>query len=198
MPGAPFVHHQLHLVLLVVIAHGQPVLGHQRVHHVGLPQHLVPLVGGKFEGVAFARGPAVIVHRQAVEPVKQIACSCPPDSPGSRASTTPGDRAGRSRARPDEAQLQPIVGNPGGEAAKLHGVFFRPEVAAAAPGLIADAPISHVVGFAAAVAGARLGQRGAARGRVAILHPFVEIVRGQAADVGGQVRLVRRRVGRSA
>ncbi len=49
----------------------------------------------------------------------------------------------------DEAQrLLAVAGGPGGVAAKLSGVLFGGEVAAAAPGLVADAPEIDVEGLA--------------------------------------------------
>ena len=70
MPGAPLVHNQLHLVLLIKFAHGQPVLGDQRFHDVSLPEQLVPVVRSEVDRLALAGRPTVVMHRQAVETVE--------------------------------------------------------------------------------------------------------------------------------
>ena len=57
------------------------------------------------------------------------------------------------------------VGHPGGVAAELAGVFFGRLIAAAAPALIADAPVLDVEGLGRAVGGA-LGGEGVGGGRV--------------------------------
>src|SRR5689334_8600447 len=94
-----------------------------------------------------------------------------------------------ARARADERQTLFITGNPGGETAELGGVRFGREVAAATPRFIADAPITHVEGFAVAARCAQLRQRRRACRRVAVFDPLIKLPGRQAAQVSRQIRL---------
>src|SRR5229473_2523300 len=64
MPAAPFVDHQLDLVLAVEFANDGPLIGDELLHAVGLVEHLIPLVAREFESVA--GGAAVIMRGPAV------------------------------------------------------------------------------------------------------------------------------------
>src|SRR6266581_1091881 len=88
----------------------------------------------------------------------------------------------------DERQLA-RPRQPRGVAAERGCVLLGREVAAAAPGLVADAPEAHIQRLALAVGGALVGGGGAPGRRVAVLHPAPEVLRGQAADVGRDVGL---------
>ena len=79
--------------------------------------------------------------------------------------------------------------HPRREAAELHRVLLGGEIAAAAPALVADAPVADLQRILLAVLGAQIGQRRRAGGRVAVLDPLVEVARRQAAQVGGEVGL---------
>ena len=68
------------------------------------------------------------------------------------------------------------------------GVKFRPHVAAAAPGLVADAPVPHVERFFLAVFPAQVGH-GGAPGHVAVFHPVGKLLYRAAAHVAGDIGL---------
>src|ERR1017187_4920585 len=84
---------------------------------------------------------------------------------------------------------------PGTHAENRRGVVVGREPAAAAPGLVADAPITHVQRLPLSILRALIRQRSGPRGRVAILHPPVEILRARPAQIGREIRL---RAGRLA
>src|SRR5437867_9301521 len=92
------------------------------------------------------------------------------------------------RARADERQL-PAPREPRRVAAERRRVLLGREVAAASPGLVPDAPEADAERVALAVGRALVGGRGGPRGRVAVLHPAPEILRREAAHVGGDVGL---------
>src|SRR6266567_1471039 len=91
--------------------------------------------------------------------------------------------------RTDEGWFDSVFRNPLGEAAILGGVLFRSEIPTAAPGLIADSPIAHREGLAVATRRAGISQGRRARGRIAVLDPFVEVPRRKTAHVRGDVGL---------
>src|ERR1035441_6169290 len=89
----------------------------------------------------------------------------------------------------DEERRGPAEGaQVGGEAPVRGGILVARHIAAAAPILIADAPIFHVEGLGRSVGGAFVGER-AALGVVAVFHPIAEVLRGAGTNVAGQVRL---------
>src|SRR6185295_19060745 len=92
------------------------------------------------------------------------------------------------RARADERQL-PGPREPRRVAAERGRVLLGREVPAAAPGLVAHAPEADVEGLALAVGRPLVGGRGAPRRRVAVFHPAPEVLRREAAHVGGHVGL---------
>src|ERR1019366_8540143 len=94
-----------------------------------------------------------------------------------------------ARTRPDERGRHSVGGHPGGVALELRAVIFGVEVAAAAPGLVADAPIAHAQAFGFAIGRALRSQGGGIRRGVAVLHPAPEFLCREAAHVGGKVRL---------
>src|SRR5947207_12843552 len=69
----------------------------------------------------------------------------------------------------DEFEINAEARHVGDEAAELLRILFRREPAAAAPRLIADAPISHLEGIAVTRRGAHIRERRHARWRVAVL-----------------------------
>ena len=89
----------------------------------------------------------------------------------------------------DERKIGAVLRNPCRETTEFGGVFTRSHFAAAAPGFVADAPVTDVEWIFASGGGSEIGQGGAARGRVAIFDPAVEIAGREAADVGGEIRL---------
>src|SRR6185312_4268676 len=87
----------------------------------------------------------------------------------------------------DDSEINLVSRAPSGEAAKFAGIVLRSKVAAASPGLVADSPIADVKRIFESCGCAFVGKGRAARGRVAVLHPAVELLGGKAAKVGGQV-----------
>src|SRR5215471_18613281 len=90
--------------------------------------------------------------------------------------------------RTHKRKARPVPGNPLGEPPVLACVFFGRKVAAAAPGFIPHTPVTNVERVAVAARSSHVGQRGGARRRVAILDPFIEITRGETANVRGEIR----------
>ena len=82
-----------------------------------------------------------------------------------------------------------VARHPGGESSKLYRILLRREIPAAAPGFIPHSPEAHVEWILEPGGGAHVSERGAAGWRVAIFHPAVELLGGQAAQVRCQVRL---------
>ena len=80
-----------------------------------------------------------------------------------------------------------IVAQIGGILATQVCIVFRAHIAAAAPGLIADAPIFHMPGFFPAVF-LPLTAHGSAAVRIAVLHPIAEFLHCTASDVAGKIR----------
>ena len=76
----------------------------------------------------------------------------------------------------------------GGVLAAQVGVELGAHVAAAAPGLVADAPVLHVPGLLPAVGPAQV-RHGGLPAHVAVLHPVGELLDGAAAHVAGEVGL---------
>ena len=72
-----------------------------------------------------------------------------------------------------------------------YSVAYSPpvHVAAAAPRLVAHAPVLDVEGLAVAVGGALVGEGEAPARGVAVGHPVVKLLRAARADVGREVRL---------
>src|SRR5262245_19182367 len=73
--------------------------------------------------------------------------------------------------------------------AVLRGVFARFHIAAAAPGLVADAPILHAEGLPVAVGPAFVSQTFSSRRGVTIRDPVVKFPGRAGTDVGRQIRL---------
>src|SRR6478735_10230441 len=92
-------------------------------------------------------------------------------------------RAGRDQERLDvRRELRD-------EAAVLLGVLARLHVAAAAPRLVADAPVLHAERCGVAIRRALRGQTLRAGGRVAVRDPVVKLPWRARSDVGGEVGL---------
>ena len=191
VPRAPFVDGDLHLVRRIGFGHRGPVLRDKRLHAIGAHEQVVPVVGRELHGVAIAGAAAVVVERPGEDAV---------------------ERAGAARRERLEEPRRPLaiaaVGSSGDEldrdaesrhprrvAPELGRVFFGREVAAAAPRLVADAPVADVERIAIAPPRAQIRHRRRAGGRVAVFNPLVQVARRQAAHVGGDVR---RRAGQTA
>src|ERR1019366_5960452 len=109
---------------------------------------------------------------------------------GEFAEETPGPvHIAIARTRPDEGGRHSVGGHPDRVAFELRAVVFGVEVAAATPGLVADAPIAHAETFGFAVGRALRPQGGGIRRGVAVLHPAPEFLCREAAHVGGKIGL---------
>src|SRR5205814_9933444 len=100
-----------------------------------------------------------------------------------------------ARVRPgaDERERYAVARHPRGETPELDGVVLCGKISAAAPRLVPDAPQTDAKRIAIAATLAQLGERGGARGRIAVLDPLVEIAGRQAAQVGGEIRRTARK-----
>ena len=83
----------------------------------------------------------------------------------------------------------PYSGHPFGEPAVLAAIVLGDELAAAAPALVADAPVADAEGLATAVGRALVGEGGRSCRRVAVLDPLLEFLGRASPDVGGEIRL---------
>src|SRR5678815_4235679 len=94
-------------------------------------------------------------------------------------------------ARRDELKIDAVTRDGSREATVLGRVFFRREVAPAAPRLVADAPEPHLEGVATAHGTTRAHVRsgGGACRRVDVLDPLVELLRRQTSHICGQISL---------
>src|SRR4029077_16178365 len=92
-------------------------------------------------------------------------------------------------ARPNGHQVWPwrICRELGDETPVKHGVLVGLHVAAAAPGLVADAPPLHAERRLVAVGSAFGGERRGVGGSVAVKYPIVEFLRRARSDVRGKV-----------
>src|SRR5918996_2221033 len=146
MPGPPFVDDQLHAAAPIDLAHHRPVAADQRVQAVGFVEQLVPLVVREPDRVAFAGIP---IRRRASADVPRIVMQRPApeiaeapfallDERREKPSRPAEIAAVRSRA--DECRPRAVLRNPRGVTAVFGRVLLRGEVAAAAPGFVADAP----------------------------------------------------------
>ena len=180
VPAAPFVHHHADTALRIIRIH-HPALLHNNIFHIGrLCQQLVPLFLGKLGGGA--RRAAIIVHcitvyfavvGMAVQPVKQFL---------------------EKAAGPIQAVAVGAAGHKGtasGHTVAHHSVFavycriiLRRHVAAAAPVLVAQAPIRDVEGRRGTVLPAQLGQRGGSLWEEAVFHPIADFHRRCGGGVG--------------
>ena len=181
-PGAPLVHDQPHLPVSLVVADDPGVVLHQLLHAQGLPQSGEVFRPAEIQGAALmlphvGDGVVVEAHRvhksagdfhQHAGPVVIVRVG-----PG-------GDPVGLAGF---------IIGaEVGGVLAAQVGVELGAHIAAAAPGLVADAPVFHVPGLLSAVGPAQV-RHGGLPAHVAILYPVGELLDGAAAHVAGEVGL---------
>src|SRR5262249_60526084 len=78
----------------------------------------------------------------------------------------------------DQVQLDAVARHPLGKATILGAVVLWCELAAAAPALVADAPVADAERPGVAVGDPLVGQRGAARRGVAVLDPLLKLLGG--------------------
>src|SRR5699024_4502392 len=154
-PGAPLVHHEAHLAVRVVPVHDGAVAGQQLVHVGGAGVGGVPLVLGELGGAS------LVLPRARQRVVVQ----------GDGVERTGNRLVALGEARPDAAHegLGPVdvaVGGAGGDAVDLvarmiphvrrvlpreSDIVLGLHVAAAAPGLVADAEVGHLPRLVTAV-----------------------------------------------
>ncbi len=97
----------------------------------------------------------------------------------------------------DQVERHAVLGQPLGEPAVLAAIVLGDELAAAAPALVADAPVADAERLALAVGRALIGERGRAGRCVAVLDPLLELLGRAGPDVGRRSRARPRRAGRS-
>ena len=141
---------------------------------------LVPLIVAEFQGVA---GRAAVIMRRPT--LQRRAGEIGPfleetPRPFEVVAVRPGG---------DEIQRHAVTGKPFGEFAIFAAVILRSELAAAAPTLVADAPVADAKRFRIAVGRPFIGQRGCAGGGVAVFDPLLKLLRRAGADVGREIRL---------
>lgn len=173
VPRSPFVDGPLDAARGVeVVEHGRVAVD-EAVEAVAFLQQLEPLLAREARGRPLARVPVV---RAAAAHVRRVVVHRPSPQPVHQAAILLGERreepAGAvvlpaARARADEAQIHVVAGHPGREAAELAGVAFRRHVAAAAPRLVADAPVANTERRRFALCRPLVGQRRRAGRRVA-------------------------------
>src|SRR5580704_2558012 len=152
VPRSPFVHYEFNRMIPVEFSHHLPVPVDQGFHDIALAQELIPVHGLKLERVTFsfnpvagaapAQVPGVVVERQTID--------------GTEVSWRMTHDLFQKPTRPiafviigsggDERQLLSILRHPGSISAEFHGILLRRKIAAAAPRLVTDAPISNCEG----------------------------------------------------
>ena len=179
VPAAPLVDVHHDAALGIELVHSRAVVVHDVLHIVCLMQQLIPLVVGEF--LRRAGCAAVVVHAERAGPYALLRhCAHHLARPG---NVVPVRAAGHSDL---------LAGQAGADRIKAHiltRAHLGAHVAAAAPVLVADAPVAHAKGRFMAVCGALVGQRGFMRGRVAVFHPVADVQRGQRGHVGRDVGL---------
>ncbi len=81
VPGAPLVHHQFDVMLVVNLAHDLPVPGNETLHAVAFAEKFIPLHRLKIDCVAFAlhpvlglatEVPSVVMQCQAIDSAQRV------------------------------------------------------------------------------------------------------------------------------
>ncbi len=157
-----------------------PLVLDQRLHLVGLVELLVPLVVGELEGVAGRS--AIIVRRPALDRRALAVGPLGEEAAGPVEVVAVG-------AGGDQVERNAVLGQPVGEPAVFAAIIFGDELAAAAPALVADAPVADAERLALAVGRAFIGQRRRAGRCVAVFDPLLELLGRAGPDVGGEIRL---------
>ena len=174
VPGAPFIDIQADLPGGIILVHDRGGFADDLVNVQGMRQGRSPFAFRKAGGrplVAEDARHGVVMHAQPVE------LAAVPHHGFGKIVVIVMAAAGDLQA----AHLARGAGKGGIAAIDVGGVFGA-HVAAAAPGLVADADEMHVPGLGAAVPAPLIGQRGfAVRGHV--FQPLGGIVRRQRADI---------------
>ena len=191
VPWSPFVDHEFDAVLRIEFAHDLPMSGDKALHAVALAQQFVPVDGFELEGISLAlhpilRGataqiPGIVVKGHAVDGA-QLPFSFLEDL---FQKTTRPVPIIHIRTRGDEGNVLVVVRHPGSPAAKFDGVFLRREVSAASPTLVADTPVTDIEGLGEPGGSSHVGECCAARRRIAVFDPAIEIPGAQTAHVSG-------------
>jgi len=181
-PGAPLVEQQPDLAGRIQLVHDLDVLLEHGLDLDGLGEGPPVLLVGEFGRGALAAGPAlagIVVqgdarHALAFQVLHQDA---------GPVVVVVGGAAG------DLVQaVVALVAQVGAVAAEEVAVVLRRHVAAAAPGLVADAEVFDLPGLLPAVGATQVGHRGLGVGSH-VFHPFRHLLDAAAADVAADVRL---------
>ena len=185
VPGAPLIDVQRDFLLGIILVHRRADLGNQGLHLARQVQFAGPQVLAKAGG-----GTAVAPHRHGV--IVEAQRLQPPAvlhhrlGEGLRIAPA-ADIAGGPAGHLDHAHRGRRV-DKAGIARVDRGGIFRRHVAAAAPGLIADAQIFQVPRLVASIGAALVGQRRVlVRGHV--LDPLGRVIGRQRADIDRDVRI---------
>src|SRR5262249_45369104 len=195
MPGSPLVDDELHAAAPIHFAHHGPVTRDEALHSIGFVEELVPLVAGEVDRIALAGIP---VGGRAAADVPRVVVQRPPPQTTEAAFPFFSER-GEKSARPaqvapvgsgaDEREVDTVPWHPLDETSKFDGILLGREIAAAPPGLVADAPEANAKRIAFAGSGPHVRECRAARRAVAVLDPLIEVTCGKAAHVRSNVRL---------
>src|SRR5882672_10801707 len=195
VPRAPLVHDEFDAVLSIELTDDLPVSQDQSLHAFTLTQNLVPVHEIKLNCVTLsffpigcsppAKIPCVMVKRPTVD-AAELRGPFANHLLEEAASPVPVIRVG---TRGDQRQRLAVVRHPSRVSAEFSDILLRRKVPATPPGFISYAPVARVVRLRGSGLGALLSKRGAARRRIAVLHPPVKFRSGQAANVGSEVRL---------
>src|SRR5690625_3842260 len=189
-PGAPLVDDQSDLLMRVVVVHDGGVASHQLLGAGGAGQGQVPLLGGELGGAALVvPGPA---HRVVVQGDRLVGAGFSVAvlevRRGAHERLGPGVVV-HVRAGGDAGDLvAAVVAHIGGVLTGQRRVVLGAHVAAAAPGLVADAEVGHLPGLVAAVGASQGGHRGVV-GAGEVLDPVAHLGHGAGADIAVDVGL---------
>ncbi|MGO9470287.1 MAG: hypothetical protein ACLQVF_39830, partial [Isosphaeraceae bacterium] len=89
----------------------------------------------------------------------------------------------------DEIGGDAVLGQPLGEPAILAAIVLGRELAAAAPALVADAPVPDAKGLALAAGDPLIGKRRRAGRGVAVFDPLLKLLGRASPNVGGEIGL---------
>ena len=180
VPAAPFVHIERDLLGGVILVHHRADVGYKAFHLQRQRQLLLPAIlakaGGRALGIASVRH-GVVMEAQRLQAAailhhrlgKALGVAAAADIAGGAAGHLDHVHGGR---RIDEGRVAGI------DRRRLLAI----QVAAAAPGLVADAQIFEVPGLAAAILAPLIGQRGLLAGGH-VFDPLRGVIRRQRADI---------------
>src|SRR5699024_7639875 len=189
-PGAPLVEDESHLLMRVVVVHDGRVTGHQLLGEGGAGQGAVPLLLGEL-----GRRPLVLPgpgHRVVVQRDRLVRAGLAVGGlqalRGAHQRLGPGVVGAGRRVGAAGDLVAAVVAHIGGVLAGQRRVVLGAHVAAAAPGLVADAEEGHAPRLVAAVGASQGGHRGVV-GAGEVLDPVAHLGHGAGADIAVDVGL---------